>query len=139
MNDAGVHLQAAVLHVGDLGRAIAFYTQLLGLEVARRTPDAVVLATRSGTATLAMRERHVQHVTDRTVQALVWRLPTMEHLDDVEQRAKRLTGRTTRRVLTEDAITVLSAWDPEGQRLVFLHHDGDNDVPRSIPAEVFWY
>ncbi|TDE12210.1 VOC family protein [Jiangella asiatica] len=139
MSEAEVHLQAAVLHVSSLDRAIDFYTELLGLEVARRTADAAVLATRSGTSTIAMRERHVQHVTDRTVQALVWRLPTIGLLDELEQRLSRLTSRSTRHVLTEDAITLLSAWDPEGQRLVFLHHDGDNDLPRDIPAEVFWY
>lgn len=139
MSDADVRLQAAVLHVGSVDRAIAFYTRLLGLEVARRSPDAALLATAAGTSTIAMRERHVQHVTDRIVQALVWRLATIDLLDDLERRAEDLSAQTTRHLLAEDAITVLNVWDPEGQRLVFLHHDGENDVPERIPAEVFWY
>ena len=139
MGDTGMRLQGAVLHVSSLDRAIDFYSRLLDLEVTRRTADAAILATHSGTFTIALRERHLQHFTDRTVQALVWRLPTIDRLDDLEQRLGRLIGWPTRHVLTDDAITLLSARDPDGQRLLFVHHGGENDVPGSIPAEVFWY
>lgn len=44
-----------------------------------------------------------------------------------------------RHVLADDAITLLSAEDPDGQRLLFVHHDGESDLPASIPAEVFGY
>jgi catechol 2,3-dioxygenase-like lactoylglutathione lyase family enzyme len=137
--DTEVHLQGAVMHVSSLDRAIDFYTRLLDLEVARRTADAAILATHSGTPTIALRERPVQVFTDRTVEALVWRLPTIGQLDDLEQRLGRLMGRPTRHVLADDAITLLSARAPDGQRLLFVHHGGENDVPGSIPAEVFWY
>jgi len=139
MDETEVHLQGAVMHVGSLDRAIDFYTRLLDLEVARRTEDAAILATHSGTSTLALQERKLEPSTDRTVQALVWRLPTIGRLDDLEQRLGRLKGRSTRHVLADDAITLLSARDPDGQRLLFVHHAGDYDVPGSIPAEVFWY
>ena len=84
MGDTEMHLQGAVLHVSSLDRAIDFYSRLLDLEVTRRTADAAILATHSGTFTIALRERHLQHFTDRTVQALVWRLPTIDRLDDLE-------------------------------------------------------
>jgi hypothetical protein len=69
----------------------------------------------------------------------VCRPPTIGQLDDREQRRGRLMGRPTRHVLADDAITLLSARAPDGQRLLFVHHGGENDVPGSIPAEVFWY
>lgn len=139
MSEPEVHLQGAVLHVGDMEASIAFYGEALDLVVARRTEDAAVLATRSGTGTLAMRERHIQRVTDRTVQALLWRLPSLEWLGLLEQRLDRLGGTPTRHALPEDGLTLVTAWDPDGQRLVFLHSENDADVPQRIPPEVFWY
>jgi catechol 2,3-dioxygenase-like lactoylglutathione lyase family enzyme len=139
MSDTRPQLQGAVLHVDSLDEAIPFYTELLELEVARRTEDAAVLATPAGTTVLAMRERRVQHTTDRTVQALFWRLPSLDALDGVERRLARLRATCTRHLLDEDELTLMSTWDPDGQRLVFVHHDGENDVPSSIPPEVFWY
>ena len=38
--DTEIHLQGAVVHVDSLDRTIDFYTQLLDLEVVRRTADA---------------------------------------------------------------------------------------------------
>jgi catechol-2,3-dioxygenase len=139
MSDSEVHLQGAVLHVASLDRTIAFYTQLLDLDVVRRTADAAVLVSKAGTSTIALAKRRVQHFTDRTVQALLWRIPTMGVLSELERRLERMNAKAARHVLTEDAITLLNARDPDGQRLVFLHHDGETDVPRNIPPEVFWY
>jgi catechol 2,3-dioxygenase-like lactoylglutathione lyase family enzyme len=139
MSDTEVRLQCVVLHVDSLDRTIGFYTRLLDLEVARRTTDAAVLATRAGASTIALRERRVQHFTDRTVQALIWRVPTLGLLNEIEERLHGLSARSTRRVLAEDAITLLNVRDPDGQRLVFFHHDGEADVPSTIPPEVFWF
>lgn len=139
MSDDEVHLQGAVLHVSSMERAITFYTRLLDLEVARRTEDAAILATRGGVFAIALRERPVRRVTDRTVQALVWRVPTLDRLDAIEKLLERLRAKSTRHTLADDASTVLSTWDPDGQRIVFVHHDGEQDVPKTIPPEVFWY
>jgi catechol 2,3-dioxygenase-like lactoylglutathione lyase family enzyme len=138
-NDSDPRLQGVVLHVGSLERAIAFYAELLDLEVARRTAEAAILATRGGAFALALRERPVRRVTDRTVQALVWRVPSLDRLDVVERQLGGLGAKSTRHVLAEDATTLVSTWDPDGQRVVFVHHDGEQDVPRTIPPEVFWY
>jgi catechol 2,3-dioxygenase-like lactoylglutathione lyase family enzyme len=137
MTDTKIHLQGAVLHVDSLDRTIDFYTQLLDLEVVRRTADAAVLVSRAGTSTIALAERRLQHFTDRTVQALMWRIPTQGVLSELERRLERLDAKPARHTLTEDAITLLNARDPDGRRLVFLHHDGETDVPRNIPPEVF--
>ncbi|MBB5791216.1 VOC family protein [Jiangella mangrovi] len=138
-NDSEPRIQGAVLHVSDLEPATAFYTELLGLEVARRTADAVILATRAGAFSLALRQRPVRRVTDRTVQALVWRVASLDRLDRIEQQLAGLGAKSTRHVLAEDPTTLVSTWDPDGQRVVFVHHDGEEDVPQTIPPEVFWY
>jgi catechol 2,3-dioxygenase-like lactoylglutathione lyase family enzyme len=138
-NESDPRLQGVVLHVSDLERAIAFYTELLDLEVARRTADAAILATRAGVFAMALRQRPVRRVTDRTVQALVWRVAGLDRLDRVERQLGGLGAKSTRHVLEEDATTLVSTWDPDGQRVVFVHHDGEQDVPRMIPPEVFWY
>ncbi len=139
MIDASVQLQGAILHVDNLVRAIDFYTQLLDFGVVRRTSDAAVLASPAGISTIALRERRVQHFTDRTVQALVWHTPTLGALSQVEQRLKRLNTRAVKHTVEEEAFTLLSAQDPDGQRLLFIHHHGVVDVPKDIPPDVFWY
>ena len=134
---ANVQLQGAILHVESLFRTIDFYTRLLDLQIARRSPDAAVLASQTGVSTLALRERGAPHFTDRTVQALVWHVSTLEALDEIEQRLKQLGARLKRRF--EQPLTLLSTRDPDGQRLLFIHYEGDIDIPEDIPAEVFWY
>lgn len=139
MGEPGAQLHGAVLHVNSLERAVDFYTRLLDLDVARRTSEAVLLASHAGSCALALRERRVEHPTDATVQALIWRVPTPEMLTDYEQRLDALDARPTRHDLAEDATTLITARDPDGQRLLLLHHDGEQDLPRDIPPEVFWY
>ena len=139
MSETDVQLQGAVLHVNNLAKAIDFYTRLLDFEVARQTLDGALLTSPAGISTIALRERRVQHFTDRTVEALVWRVPTLGALRQIEQRLHRLNSKAVKRNVNEEALTLLIAWDPDGQRLVFIHHDDMADVPRDIPGEVFWY
>ncbi len=140
MTDTNLRLQGAILHVRDLAQTIAYYTGLLDLEVVRQTSNAAVLASQAGISTIALRERRsAQQITDRTVEALVWRLPSLGALSQVEERARRLDAQAVKRTIQGEAFTLLSVWDPDGQRLVFIHHDGLADVPQDVPAEVFWY
>ena len=139
MSETGMQLQGAVLDVNNLVEAIDFYTGLLDFEVVRQTSDAALLASPAGISTIALRERRVQLVTDRTVEALVWRVPTLGALRQVEQRLQRLNRRAVKRTVNEEALTLIVAWDPDRQRLVFIHHGGEAGPPRDIPAEVFWY
>ena len=88
---------------------------------------------------MALRERRAGHYTDRTVEALVWRVPTPARLGQVERRLQQLNARTLERTVAADGLTLLIRRDPDGQRLLFVHYDGVAKVPRSIPAEVYWY
>ena len=97
-----------------------------------------MLASQTGVSTLALRERGAPHFTDRTVQALVWHVSTLEALDEIEQRLKDLGARALKRRF-EQPLTLLSTRDPDGQRLLFIHYEGDINIPEDIPAEVFWY
>ena len=135
---ANVQLQGAILHVQSLFRTIDFYTRLLDLQIERRSPNAAVLASRTGVSTLALYQRGAPHFTDRPVQALVWHVSTLEALDEIEQRLKDLGARVPKRRF-EQPRTLLSTRDPDGQRLLFVHYEGDIDIPEDIPAEVFWY
>lgn len=134
-----IQLHGAILHVDNLARSIDFYTRLLDFAVVRQSSDAAALANPAGATTMALRERPAQHFTDRTVQALVWDIPTLGELDEVEQRLQRLNARALKRGTYEETFTLLSAKDPDGQRLLFIHHDGAADVPSELPSEVFWY
>ena len=138
LTNANIRLHGAILHVESLFRAIDFYTRLLDLQVTRRTSDAAVLASPAGVSTIALHERRGQHFTDRTVQALVWHVPTLEAFSQVEQRLQHLSSNVVKHTVNEP-LTLLSTRDPDGQRLVFIHYDGVEDMPRDIPAAVFWY
>jgi catechol 2,3-dioxygenase-like lactoylglutathione lyase family enzyme len=135
---AKVQLQGAILHVDSLFRTIDFYTRLLDLQIARTSPNAAVLASRTGVSTLGLHERGTPHFTDRTVQALVWHVSTLEALDEIEQRLKDLGARALRRRF-DQPLTLLSTRDPDDQRLLFIHYEGDIDIPKDIPSEVYWY
>ena len=85
-----VELHGVILHVVNLERAVDFYSQLLDLRVAEQTSDTVFLTSQGATSTIVLSERRAEHFTDRTVQALVWRTPTLVALGEVEQRLDAL-------------------------------------------------
>jgi catechol 2,3-dioxygenase-like lactoylglutathione lyase family enzyme len=140
MSQRSVSLQGVILHVADLDRAVSFYADLLDLALAHHDEEAAVLADAGGADAIALRQRHVDHFTDRTVQALIWTVPTLAALDDIERRLRRLGAAAARHEMPDEAVTLLSAWDRDGQRLLFTHRD-DNRAASSdrIPAEVYWY
>jgi hypothetical protein len=72
------------------------------------------------------------------VQALVWHVSTLEALDEIEQRLKDLGARALKRRF-DQPLTLLSTRDPDDQRLLFIHYEGDIDIPKDIPSEVYWY
>ena len=47
--------------------------------------------------------------------------------------------RRLRRMVAEDGLTLLSARDLDGQRLLFIHTERVGDLPAKIPSEVYWY
>ena len=139
MTTDGVELHGVILHVSNLSRALDFYGRLLDFPVVRQTADAAFLASHSGGSAIAIHERRLQHYTDRAVQALVWHLPTIAALGQVERRLQELQASTIERTVLEDGLTLLTAKDPDGQRLLFVHAEGAEDLPTKIPPEVYWY
>jgi catechol 2,3-dioxygenase-like lactoylglutathione lyase family enzyme len=139
MDEDLVTLQSVILHVADLDRAIAFYCHLLDLRVTRHAPEAAVLAEANGIDVVALRQRHVDHFTDRTVQALVWNVPSLPRLSDIEQKLHHLDAAVTQREVTDEGRTVLSAVDRDGQRLLFIHREASHIGASAVPREVFWY
>jgi catechol 2,3-dioxygenase-like lactoylglutathione lyase family enzyme len=135
------NLLAAVLHVHDLQRSAHFYTQLLGLEVARRQPEAVLLTNRSGQCQLALRQRSTaSHSANATVQGLVWHMGNRSMLDEHERRLAALGARRDRHTGPDENTTIVATQDPDGQRLMLVHQAGPDDVPAEIPLDVFvWY
>lgn len=134
-----VELHGVILHVDNLSRALDFYGRLLDFQVVRQTEDAAFLASRSGGSAIAIHERRLQHYTDRAVQALVWQVPTLEALGEIERRLQELQASTIERTVVEDGLTLLTTKDPDRQRLLFVHAEGAEDLPTRIPPEVYWY
>ena len=134
-----VELQGVIMHVANLERAVDFYAKLLDFRVAEQTSNTVFLASQSETSTIVLSERRAEHFTDRTVQAIVWRTPTLVALDLVERRLEGLKAAAHKRTVAGDGLTLLSTRDPDGQRLLFIHTERVGDLPTNIPPEVYWY
>lgn len=137
VEEGQVHLHGAVIHVHELDRAVDFYSELFGLQVARRDEDAALLTGQSGQCELALLHRPAaEHPTGGVgVQAMVWQVPTPQALAEHEQRLWALAGHADRR--EHGSLSVVTGHDPDRQRLLLVCPPAASELPAELPMEVF--
>ena len=124
----GARLASAVMFVRDLDRSVRFYAELLGLDIADRSPTAALLVSPAG-AHLILRAmgRSAMHVLGGTgVQYVAWVVSTAADLARCEEVLKAHSAYSQTR--GEDGVSTVEGRDPDGV-VVLLQYPGPEDVP----------
>jgi catechol 2,3-dioxygenase-like lactoylglutathione lyase family enzyme len=129
-------LGSVVMFVRELDRSVAFYTEVLGLEVVDRSPTAALLS--SPTAQLVLRAMggNAAHPLGAVgLQYAVWTVASQSDADQSEQVLKaRGAHRSTR---TGDGHTVVEGRDPDDV-VVMVSYPGPDQAPlRKLPARIY--
>jgi catechol-2,3-dioxygenase len=133
----GIRLRAAVIFVRDLDRSVAFYRELLDLEVVDSSPTAALLRSAGGWELVL---RSFGHNAQRAlasigVQYLSWSTASKADLDRrTEMLRQRSAYRETR---TDEDITVVEGRDPDDLPIMIVHAGGDDGPMRELPARIY--
>lgn len=131
----GVHVQ-----VRDLDRSVAFYQNVLGLEVIWKDGTLAVLrGAQDRGDTLILREigesAPAPHAGEAGVTRLLWRISDPATLDDTEDRLIRHSVPYIRQ--REGEIVGISAHDPDGINIVVI--PPDQPSPDGTPPSVAYW
>jgi catechol 2,3-dioxygenase-like lactoylglutathione lyase family enzyme len=133
----GARLGSVLMFVRDLERSVAFYTDVLALQVADRSPSAALLTSAAGTG-LVLRSmgRQAEHPLGSIgIQYVVWTAAGAEDLARCERElAARGAHRETRR---REGVTAVEGRDPDDV-VVMISYPGPDEVPlRELPARIY--
>jgi catechol 2,3-dioxygenase-like lactoylglutathione lyase family enzyme len=133
----GARLGTVVVFVHDLDRSVDFYTDVLELGVADRSPTAALLSNDAGTQ-LVLRamglgaERALGAVG---VQYVIWTASGKDCLDRCEQAMRRRGAyRETR---GDQGVTVVEARDPDDLAVVVAYPGPDQVPMHQLPPRIY--
>jgi catechol 2,3-dioxygenase-like lactoylglutathione lyase family enzyme len=124
----GARLGSVVMFVQDLDRSVRFYTDVLTLDVADRSPTAALLRSTGGAQLIlrAMGEGAAHALGSVGVQYVVW---TAAGKEDLERSERVLKKRSAHRQTQSNAqVTVVEGRDPD-DITVMISHPGPDQVP----------
>jgi catechol 2,3-dioxygenase-like lactoylglutathione lyase family enzyme len=124
----GARLGSVVTFVQDLGRSVSFYTDVLALEVADRSPTAALLVSAAGAQLIlrAMGQNAAHALGSIGVQYVIW---TPADRDDLHRCERVLKKRSAyRQTHTSASITVVEGRDPD-DITVMIAYPGPDEVP----------
>jgi catechol 2,3-dioxygenase-like lactoylglutathione lyase family enzyme len=130
-------LGSVVTFVQELDRSVAFYQDVLGLELVDRDPTAALLASTSGSQLIlrAMGSNASHPLGGVGVQYVIWSAAGQADLDRCEQVLKRrLAHRETR---IAEGSTAVEGRDPDDM-VVLIAYPGPDQAPmRRLPARIY--
>jgi len=133
----GARLSSVVMFVHDLDRSVKFYTGILGLEVADRSPTAALLNNAEGTQ-LVLRAMGLG--ADRAlgsvgVQYVVWTAAGKEELERCEEVLREHGAHRETRV--HGVVSVVEGRDPDDIVLI-ITYPGPDEVPlHELPPRIY--
>jgi catechol 2,3-dioxygenase-like lactoylglutathione lyase family enzyme len=124
-----LRLASAVMFVADLDRSVAFYRELLGLDVTVRGGEAALLASADGYQLYLRRiGPRAEHPSGPIgVQYVIW---TAENEDDLQRCERVMKAQSAHvRSSTVDGFTMVEGRGPDGVPVV-VTYPGPEQVPR---------
>jgi catechol 2,3-dioxygenase-like lactoylglutathione lyase family enzyme len=133
----GARLSSVVMFVHDLDRSVKFYTGILGLEVADRSPTAALLSNAEGTQLVL---RAMGRGADRAlgsvgVQYVVWTAAGKEELERCERVLREHGAHRETRV--HGVVSVVEGRDPD-DIVLMITYPGPDEVPlHELPPRIY--
>jgi catechol 2,3-dioxygenase-like lactoylglutathione lyase family enzyme len=128
---------SVVMFVQELDRSVAFYQELLGLEIADRSPTAALLISAGGSELIlrAMGSNAVHALGGVGVQYVTWTAAGQEDLERCERVLKqRQAHRDTR---SSEGTTAVEGRDPD-DIVVMITYPGPDQVPgHRLPVRIY--
>jgi catechol 2,3-dioxygenase-like lactoylglutathione lyase family enzyme len=133
----GTRLGSVVMFVHDLARSVAFYADVLALEVTDRSPTAALLSSAGGAGLIlrAMGSAAAHPLGSVGVQYVVW---TAAGEEDLARCERALAGRGCHRgTRSSDGVTLVEGRDPDDM-VVMVSYPGPDRLPlRELPARIY--
>ena len=133
----GARLGSMVMFVHDLDRSVAFYADVLALEVADRSPTAALLSSAGGAGLIlrAMGGAAAHPLGSVGIQYVVW---TAAGEEDLARCERALAGRGAHRgTRSHDGVTLVEGRDPDDM-VVMVSHPGPDQLPlRKLPVRIY--
>lgn len=133
----GARLGSVVMFVHDLDRSVEFYTDVLALEAADRSPTAALLTSPAGAGLIlrAMGQTAPHPLGSVGVQYVVW---TAAGEEDLARCERALAGRGAHRGTRGDGgITVVEGRDPSDIVLMVTYPGPDQLPLRELPIRIY--
>ena len=133
----GARLSSVVMFVHDLDRSVKFYTGILGLEVADRSPTAALLNNATGTQLVlrAMGSGADRALGSVGVQYVVWTAAGKEELERCEQVLREHGAHRETRV--HGVVSVVEGRDPD-DIVLMITYPGPDEVPlHELPPRIY--
>ena len=133
----GARLSSVVMFVHDLDRSVKFYTGILGLEVADRSPTAALLNNAEGTQLVlrAMGPGADRALGSVGVQYVVWTAAGKEELERCEQVLREHGAHRETRV--HGVVSVVEGRDPD-DIVLMITYPGPDEVPlHELPPRIY--
>jgi catechol 2,3-dioxygenase-like lactoylglutathione lyase family enzyme len=133
-----MRLTAAVIFVRDLDRSKDFYHQLLELDVAMTSREAVLLYSGDGDHVILRELERATHTTGGLgVQYLVWTARDSEDLDRCEHVLQAWDAHVSTWV--EQGIKVVEGNDPDRIPILVTYPAGPGADTTTFPTRIFAY
>jgi catechol 2,3-dioxygenase-like lactoylglutathione lyase family enzyme len=133
----GPRLSTAVMFVHELDASVAFYSQVLQMDVTVREPSAALLVN-TGSFQLYLRQmgpRTPHPLGAIGIQYVIWTASSLEDLHRCERVLDELCRRVTRHVV--DGITFIEGKDPSGLPVVITYPGPDQAARHAILQRVY--
>jgi catechol 2,3-dioxygenase-like lactoylglutathione lyase family enzyme len=133
----GSRLESAVMFVQDLDRSVAFYREVLGLEVSDRSPTACLLTAASGSQLIlrAMGGGALHSLGGVGVQYVIWTASDEEDLERCERTLKKLSAHKETRIGAP--VKAVEGRDPD-DIVVMIIYPGPSEAPlHELPVRIY--
>ena len=133
----GVRLGSAIMFVQDLDRSVSFYTDVLALRVAERSPTAALLASADGTQLIlrAMGHGAAHPLGSVGVQYVIWTAAGPEDLDRCERVLKSRSAHQHSR--SSAAVTLVEGRDPDDIPVMIAYPGPDQAPWHELPVRIY--
>jgi catechol 2,3-dioxygenase-like lactoylglutathione lyase family enzyme len=133
----GARLGSVVIFVQDLDRSVSFYTDVLVLKVADRSPTAALLVSAGGSQLIlrAMGSNTPHPLGSIGVQYVIW---TASDQEDLNRAEGVLRGRSAhRQTRSSGEVTAVEGHDPDDIVLMIIY-PGPEQVPlHELPVRIY--